>query len=74
MRERDEMLSLTDMWKAARRPDEKRSADWLSQVATKEIVGYIRATLDAGVSGIQSSRDGRGVDGSTWAHGQIAFA
>lgn len=68
------MLSLTDMWKAAGRPAEKRPADWLSQIATKEFVGYVEATLDAGASGIQSSRGGRGVGGNTWAHWQIAFA
>nr|USU32923.1 phage antirepressor KilAC domain-containing protein [Methylobacterium sp. OTU13CASTA1] len=68
------MVSLTDMWRAASSPAEKRPADWLSQVATKEFVSHVEATLDAGQSGIQTSKGGRGIGGNTFGHWQIGLA
>lgn len=72
--DRDAMVSLTDMWRAAGSPAEKRPADWLSQVATKDFVGHVEATLDAGLSGIQTSKGGRGIGGNTFGHWQIGLA
>lgn len=72
--DRGETVSLTDMWRAAGSPREKRPADWLSQVATKDFVSHVEATLDAGQSGIQTAKGGRGVGGSTFAHWQIGLA
>ena len=72
--ERHEMLSLTDMWRAARSPDAKRPSDWLALSSTGEFRSAVEATLDAGKSGIQTSKGGRGVGGSTFGHWQIALA
>ncbi|MFY9291574.1 MAG: phage antirepressor KilAC domain-containing protein [Methylorubrum rhodinum] len=72
--DRGETVSLTDMWRAAGSPKEKRPADWLAQVSTKDFVSHVEATLDAGQSGIQTAKGGRGVGGSTFAHWQIGLA
>lgn len=72
--ERDEMVSLTDMWRASGSPSKKKPSDWLSQLATKEFITHVQATFDAGQTGIDGQKGGRGGSGNTFAHWQIAMA
>lgn len=69
---RDEMLSLTDMWRAASIPEEKRPADWLALSSTAEFRSAVEASFNAGKSGIETKRGGSAA--GTWAHWQIALA
>lgn len=70
IRDRDEMLSLTDMWKAAGQPETKRPAEWLRQDATKEFIEIVAAS-NMGQNHISTRR---GNNGGTFAHWQIALA
>ncbi|NLS06278.1 KilA-N domain-containing protein [Rhizobium sp. P32RR-XVIII] len=72
--DKGDMLSLTDMWKAAGGEDARRPSDWLALSSTKEFREAVEATLDAGNPGIQVKRGGRGVGGETFAHWQIGLA
>jgi hypothetical protein len=70
---RDDMLSLTDMWIAGGRDDAKRPANW----ARKEGAAFISAVsvmIDVPMGHIQTTRGGRGIGGTTFAHWQIALA
>lgn len=71
IRDRDEMLSLTDMWKAAGAPDGRAPADWSALTTTREFVEVVSATHNAGFPGIIAKK---GKNGGTWAHWQIALA
>lgn len=72
IRERDEMLSLTDMWRAGGSVDAKRPAEWLRQEATVQFIECIEASLNVGQAHIIAGQRGRG--GSTFAHWQVALA
>lgn len=72
--DRGDMLSLTDMWRAAGADDAKRPAEWLRQDATKAFAEVVAGTLDMGHAHIYSKRGGRGIGGVTFAHWQIALA
>ncbi|MFL7903610.1 KilA-N domain-containing protein [Azospirillum argentinense] len=77
IRDRDGMLNMTDMWKAAGSPDGRAPADWRALESTKEFVAHIEAAFVAGKSGIETRKGGggRGVGGgATWAHWQIGMA
>lgn len=74
IRDRAEKLNLTDMWKAAGSPGGRGPADWLALSSAREFVTHIEATLEAGKSGIQTMKGGRGIGGATWAHWQIGLA
>lgn len=74
--ERDEMLSLTDMWKAAGSPANKDPAQWLRQAGTVEFVECV-AAFDMGKSHIKKVRGsaaGKRGGGGTFANWQIALA
>ena len=71
IRDRNEMLSLTDMWRAAGHPEEKRPSDWLAK-AGSEFVEYVALAQNTAVGGILSSTRGR--NGATYAHWQIGLA
>ncbi|WP_141093645.1 KilA-N domain-containing protein, partial [Escherichia coli] len=58
--QRDEMVSLTDMWRAAGSFREKRPSFWLAYLSTKEFVSHIQATLNIGQTHIKSGGRGRG--------------
>jgi hypothetical protein len=72
--DRSDTLSLTDMWRAAGSADPKRPSDWLALTSTKDFIEVVVGTLDAGNSGIQTKKGGRGIGGVTFAHWQIALA
>jgi hypothetical protein len=73
IRDRNEFLSLTDMWKAAGSKPDKAPANWVRQKATSDFIEHIAAAYDKHVNShvIDISR-GRG--GGTWAHWQIGLA
>lgn len=75
IRDRDQTLCLTDMWKAAGSPENKRPNDWLATPMAREFVEFIGENLNAEKSGIalvEAKRGGR--DAGTWAHWQIGLA
>ena len=82
------MLNLTDMWKAAGRPENRRPADWLALEETTRFRAYADnhwteleepVAANAGQAGIWNlDTDGfvatvRGNQGGTWAHWQLAL-
>lgn len=73
IRDRDEMLSLTDMWKAAGSTDNKTPAQWSR---TPKAAIFIEAVaLNVGKSHNALFRKVRGGSSpGTWAHWQIALA
>ena len=88
IRLRGTMLNLTDMWRAAGRPENRRPADWLVLEETQRFRAYAGThwtELDepvapnAGQAGIwHLDTDGfvatvRGHQGGTWAHWQLAL-
>jgi hypothetical protein len=88
VRLRGTMLNLTDMWRAAGRPEDRRPADWLALEETTRFRAYADAhwtELDepvvpyAGLAGIWTiDTDGLvavvdGHGGGTWAHWQLAL-
>lgn len=74
IRDRGDMISLTDMWKAAGGDESRRPSDWLALPSTRQFRETVEATLVAGKSGIQTKRGGRGIGGQTFAHWQIGLA
>jgi hypothetical protein len=69
---RDEMLSLTDMWRAAGSDDARRPANWTRKDGA-DFIEHMKAVLNVPHGHIISAQRGRGV-GETWAHWQIALA
>lgn len=71
--ERGDMLSLTDMWRAAGGEDSKRPSYWIRQEGTREFIEHITANVIPGhIEAIQAVRGGD--DAGTWAHWQIGLA
>ena len=74
IKDRDDMLCLTDMWKAAGSPKKRSSSDWRALPQTSDFIATIKQ--NTGKSGISNplieTRRGRG--GGTWAHWQIGMA
>lgn len=71
IRNKGEMLSLTDMWKAGGADSSKRPYEW----SRKDGAAFIEAvslSLNAPVERIYSAARGKG--GATFAHWQIAIA
>lgn len=69
--ERGEIISLTDMWKAAGKPEGKRPANWRRKEGA-EFIAHIAATLNVPEGHIIFGERGR--TGVTWAHWQPAMA
>ena len=72
IRDRGEMLSLTDMWKAAGSPEGKRPNDWAALPQSQGFMEAVAASSNTGKSGIWISK--RGNNGGTFAHWQIGLA
>lgn len=70
--QRDEMLSLTDMWRAAGSPSGRAPPDWIALASSQEFIACVEAGLNAGISGIKT-RKGR-YGGGTEAHWQVGLA
>ncbi|WP_112309720.1 KilA-N domain-containing protein [Pseudogemmobacter bohemicus] len=74
IRDKGEMLSLTDMWKASGSPEAKRPANW-SRKEGADFIAHVSMILNMPVGHIQTSRGGSGSGrGATFAHWQIAIA
>lgn len=72
IRDRNEHLCLTDMWKAAGRPENKAVADWRKLPGCERFVEHIAAAYNVGLSHVFDTERGR--SGGTWSHWQIALA
>jgi hypothetical protein len=71
----DEMLSLTDMWKAAGKDLSKQPAKWREQEATKAFVEHLEVILPKTEDGLyQVVRRGGNEAPDTRAHWQIGLA
>ena len=71
--ERDEMLSLTDMWRAAGRPENLKPNDWVSQERTAKRIDHLYKTSIATTDGNSVIQTFRGAEGGTWAHWALAI-
>lgn len=69
--DRNEMLSLTDMWRAAGSPPDKRPAEWKRHEGAP-FVEAVAQTLNMGMTHIWRAE--RGAGGATFSHWQIALA
>ncbi|RWR08516.1 KilA-N domain-containing protein [Paenirhodobacter populi] len=75
IRDKGEMLSLTDMWKAAGADSSRQPANWTASADGGRFIEYATDILNPGNSGndlVKSVRGGR--QPGTWAHWQIALA
>jgi hypothetical protein len=73
IRNRDEMLCLTDMWRAAGGDDaSKRPVDWLRSVEAQHFIEFLSENLNVEISHLLQIEQGR--TGATWAHWQIGLA
>lgn len=71
--ERGEMLSLTDMWRAAGASNDRRPNDWLKLKGTAEFVEHVAALGGKPASDIIQALNEAGT-WNTWAHWQIGLA
>lgn len=72
IRDRDQSLSLTDMWKAHGSDPSKAPSQWLRTDAAKAFVEFVAENLKR--ADVHVCQTTRGVGGGTWAHWHIAFA
>lgn len=73
IRDRNQMLSLTDMWRAAGSPQSREPFQWIRSAEAGRFVEFILSNLRISQDeGIQQVRGG--TDPGTWAHWQIAMA
>lgn len=75
IRDKGEMLSLTDMWKAAGADASRAPAEWMRSADADRFVGFVADTLNMGISHdeiVKTVRGGRAP--GTWAHWQVAMA
>ena len=75
IRDRGDMVSLTDMWKAAGEPDGRGPSDWRALSSSIEFANHVGMILNAGKSGNELFKVNRGGRSpGTFAHWQIALA
>ena len=67
-----DMISLTDLWKAAGSIREKAPNFWINQDSTSQLVDTVQSMLNATKNCIIKSKRGKG--GGTYANRQIALA
>lgn len=70
--ERGEMLSLTDMWRAAEGTDSQRPYEWLRTDVAEMFVDHISTVT--GLARNELIQTLRGNEAGTWAHWQIGMA
>lgn len=66
-----EMGSLTAMWDAAGRPENKSPRDWAGLVQAKDFMAALAESLNVEILHIYQTTRGR--DGGTWAHWQLGM-
>ena len=72
IRDKAEMLSLTDMWKAAGSIEGQRPDDWKKDAGNRAFLEHVALISNAPVEGIWKGR--RGNNGGTMAHWQVGVA
>jgi hypothetical protein len=72
IRSRDEMVSLTDMWRANGEEESRRPVHWLKQKETRQFLDHLFIALNITTDHLIQSRQGR--YGGTWAHWQVGLA
>lgn len=72
IRDRDQMLCLTDMWKAAGAGEAQRPANWFQQAGVEQFCQYVAASQNVAIDYIIQAERGR--NGGTWAHWQVGMA
>ena len=73
--QRDEMLSLTSMWKAAGEDKSRQPSEWLGSADAKRFIEALQAISKPGISRfdmVQPIRGGKSP--GTWSHWQIGLA
>lgn len=71
IRDRGETVNLTDMWKAAGEPENRRPAEWARREGA-EFISFMADADNVAVGHIIQAERGR--TGGTWAHWQIGLA
>lgn len=71
IRDRDEMLSITDMWRAQGADPAQQPTNWLSSQEAKRFIAVFAEIHNPRISGVMTKK---GKNGGTWAHWQIALA
>lgn len=73
--DRHELLSLTDMWRAAGSPEDRRPAEWLRSADAQRFIDALGVMSDVGNShtALVETKKG-GPRQGTWAHWQVALA
>lgn len=74
IRERGEMLNLTDAWKAAGADRSKRPVNWLASKQAKGIIGVLSVVRISDLALFSVEKGGVDAGGATWAHWQLAMA
>lgn len=69
---KDEMISLTDMWRAAGSDPNKPPTQWHRHQMGQKFISFVAANLKCVESHVISIRRGR--NGGTWGHWQVAMA
>lgn len=67
-----DLLSLTDLWKAAGSPENKRPIDWQEKESTKEYIETLAITFNSAEKALLKTKKGRW--GGTYAHKSIALS
>jgi KilA-N domain len=73
IRDRDETLCLTDMWRAAGADTSKRPVNWLGSADAKNFAEFLAESLNVRISDLVIIERG-GREPGTWAHWQIGMA
>lgn len=66
-----DLLSITDLWKAAGSPENKRPIDWKEKESTKEYIETLAITFSSAEKALLKTKRGRGA--GTYAHKSIAL-
>jgi hypothetical protein len=77
IRDDDEFLCLTDMWKSAGGDAGRKPAEWLRSAQAEDFLAFVAESKEVEISHlIRKTRGqaGQTGGGATWAHWQIAFA
>lgn len=72
IRDRDQQVSLTDMWKAAGGAKAKAPSQWLRTDAAASFIAFMAENLKC--ADLHVCQTVRGAGGGTWAHWQVAMA
>ena len=67
-----DLLSLTDLWKIAGSPDNKRPIDWKEKDSTKELIETMAYTFSSATTALLKTKRGR--NAGTYGHKSIALS